>query len=78
MVVHFNRLADGSFLPASYRRLDGPAEFARDRALIEEGMAAFLDLAARTKDLEPLPAKRRPRRAMDLQRQGELEQVPIG
>src|SRR5262249_14759647 len=48
MVVHFNRLADGSFLPASYRRLEGLAEPEADRPLLEEATAAFLDVAART------------------------------
>ncbi len=52
MVVHFNRLADGSFLPASYRRLDGPAEMPHDRALLEEAMAVFLEAAARRRDLD--------------------------
>jgi Predicted transcriptional regulator len=46
MVVHFNRLADGSFLPASYRRLDGPAEMPRDRPLLQEAMAVFLAAVA--------------------------------
>ncbi len=52
MVVHFNRLADGSFLPASYRRLDGPAQLSRDRPLLEEATAAFLEAAARMPDAE--------------------------
>ena len=47
MVVHFNRLADGSFLPASYRRLGGPGESPGDRLLLEEATAAFLEAAAR-------------------------------
>ena len=47
MVVHFNRLADGSFLPASYRRLGGPGEALGDRLLLEEATAAFLEAAAR-------------------------------
>ena len=47
MVVHFNRLADGSFLPASYRRLDGPSQMPSDRALLEEAIAVFLETAAR-------------------------------
>ena len=46
MVVHFNRLADGSFLPASFRRLDGPAQMPRDRPLLQEAMAVFLAAAA--------------------------------
>lgn len=52
MVVHFNRLADGSFLPASYRRLDGAAEMPYDRPLLEEAMAVFLEAAARLSDCE--------------------------
>jgi transcriptional regulator with XRE-family HTH domain len=46
MVVHFNRLADGSFLPASYRRLDGPTQMSRDRPLLAEAAAVFLAAAA--------------------------------
>src|SRR5262249_49039019 len=47
MVVHFNRLADGGFLPASYRRLDGDADFQRDRPLLEGAIAAFLEAATK-------------------------------
>ena len=47
MVVHFNRLADGSFLPASYRRLGEAGAAPGDRLLLEEATAAFLEAAAR-------------------------------
>jgi len=50
MVVTFSRLADGSFAPASYRPLDGPADLRRDRILIEEAVAAFADIASLEKD----------------------------
>ena len=63
MVVHFNRLADGSFLPASYRRLDGPARMLQDRPLLEEAMAVFLDTAARMADFEGEAADRGSERA---------------
>ncbi len=47
MVVHFNRLADGSFLPASYRRLDRLADPKKDRFLIAQALASFLRAARR-------------------------------
>src|SRR5262245_18073767 len=56
MVVHFNRLADGGFIPASYRRLDGPSDFACDRPLLEGSIAVFLEAAARAQPLADKPA----------------------
>ena len=47
IVVNFNLLSDGSYVPASYRRLDGPSDVDRDRAIIEESIAAFADAAAK-------------------------------
>jgi hypothetical protein len=57
MVVHFNRLADGSFLPASYRRLGDPGEAPGDRLLLEEATAAFLEAAARLETISGAAAR---------------------
>ena len=77
MVVHFNRLADGSFLPASYRRLDGPAEMLHDRPLLEEAAAAFLEAAARRHGVEA----GRPRDGLDgapaSRHRAALEEAPV-
>jgi len=74
MVVHFNRLADGSFLPASYRRLDGPAQISRDQPLLAEAVAVFLAAAAgmATPGAEPArgPAPASPRH-------GALEEASV-
>jgi hypothetical protein len=74
MVVHFNRLADGSFLPASYRRLDGPAQISRDQPLLAEAVAVFLAAAAgmATPGVEPArgPAPASPRH-------GALEEASV-
>jgi len=48
IVVYFNQLADGSFLPVSYRRTDGTADLRRDRAVVEEAIAVFAEFVART------------------------------
>ena len=77
MVVHFNRLADGSYLPASYRRLDGPAEMAYDRPLLEEAMAVFLEAAARMSDLEGPAAHRGSDRDSVTHGHRELDEAPI-
>jgi hypothetical protein len=47
IVVNFNLLSDGSYVPASYRRLDGSSDVDRDRAIIEESIVAFADAAAK-------------------------------
>ena len=77
MVVHFNRLADGSFLPASYRRLDGPAQLSRDRPLLEEATAAFLEAAARMPDAERGAEVRRSDRASMMRDDAALDEVPL-
>ena len=77
MVVHFNRLADGSFLPASYRRLDGPAEMPYDRPLLEEAMAVFLEAAARVSDFEGGGAHRGSDRASVTRAHTALDEAPI-
>jgi len=46
LIVTFNALAGGGFVPASYRRLDGPLDRDRDWPLIEEAVAAFADAVA--------------------------------
>ena len=77
MVVHFNRLADGSFLPASYRRLDGPARMPHDRPLLEEAMAVFLDAAARMSAFEGAAAHRGSDRAAASHGHAALDEAPI-
>jgi transcriptional regulator with XRE-family HTH domain len=77
MVVHFNRLADGSFLPASYRRLDGPARMPHDRPLLEEAMAVFLEAAASMSDFEGGAAHRGSDRAASSHGRGALDEAPI-
>ena len=48
IVVSFNLLGDGSFLPASYRRTDGRTDLRHDRPVVEEAIAVFADFVART------------------------------
>lgn len=76
MVVHFNRLADGSFLPASYRRLEEAAEGAGDRSLLEEATAAFLDVAARAEAAGGILTTRDGEPAADPERRPVLEEAP--
>ena len=45
MVVYFDRLTDGSFLPASYRRLRGPDKIGQSQ--LQEVTIAFLDAIAK-------------------------------
>lgn len=47
IVVSFDQLADGSFLPASYCRTDGTADLRRDWPVVEEAIAVFADFLAR-------------------------------
>jgi transcriptional regulator with XRE-family HTH domain len=76
MVVHFNRLADGGFLPASYRRLEGEAQAAADRSLLEEATAAFLEVAARAEAAGRIPTARDGEPAADAPRRPMLEEAP--
>jgi len=73
MVVHFNRLADGSFLPASYRRLGGPGEAPGDRLLLEEATAAFLEAAARVEAVSSAAA----RAAEPARHLPQLQEAPV-
>jgi transcriptional regulator with XRE-family HTH domain len=73
MVVYFNRLADGSFLPASYRRLGGLGEAPGDRLLLEEATAAFLEAAARVEAASGTAA----RAAEPVRHLLQLQEVPV-
>ena len=46
IVVSFNLLGDGSFLPASYRRTDGRTDLRHDHPVVEEAIAVFVELVA--------------------------------
>jgi hypothetical protein len=74
MVVHFNRLGDGSFLPASYRRLGEPGETFADRLLLEEATAAFLEVAARSEVASEVAAARATELA---RRRHQLQEAPV-
>ena len=64
--VWFNTLANGGFCPASYRRLDHPANRAGDGELIEEAIVSFAEAVANagpnraTRENEPERPPRRP------------------
>ena len=62
IVLHFNRMADGSFLPASYRRLDRPADHRQDRPLLDEAILAFFDAVSKARSAEMLRRVDRVRR----------------
>ncbi len=48
MQVSFYKLANGGFSPQSYRRTDEPADFERDRLLIEDAFACIAKAIAST------------------------------
>ena len=73
MVVHFYRLADGSFLPASYRRLGGLGEAPGDRLLLEEATAAFLEAAVRVEAISGAPSHA----AEPVRHLSQLQEVPV-
>ena len=52
----------GSFLPASYRRLDRPADHRQDRPLLEEAILAFFDAVSKARSAEMLRRVDRVRR----------------